>query len=169
MALGVAALQAIPALADTVNTGFAWTIFTGDLVSHDDENELSRDYVEYTETILYDLFKRMLGTGPVYAALGNHDTYTENYDHVADLWKHEKWLPGAAVQLAKKHYAAYMVKRMDGLRPTPGFHSSNHFNYINMTNPDVSGMLRFLTDELQSAEDAGDRGEMTVGFANADG
>lgn len=27
-----------------------------------------------------------------------------------------------------------------------------------MTNPDVSGMLRFLTDELQAAEDAGDRG-----------
>ena len=29
-------------------------------------------------------------------------------------------------------------------------------------------MLRFLTDELQSAEDAGDRGEMIAGFANVD-
>lgn len=36
--------------------------------------------------------------------------------------------------------------------------SANYFNYINMTNPDTSGMLRFLTDELQEAEDAGDRG-----------
>jgi hypothetical protein len=27
-----------------------------------------------------------------------------------------------------------------------------------MTNPDTSGMLRFVTDELQDAEDAGDRG-----------
>ena len=27
-----------------------------------------------------------------------------------------------------------------------------------MTNPDNSGMLRFLTDELQDAEDAGERG-----------
>jgi len=27
-----------------------------------------------------------------------------------------------------------------------------------MTDPDVSGMLRMLTDELQEAEDAGDRG-----------
>ncbi|KAG6873835.1 hypothetical protein C0995_010447 [Termitomyces sp. Mi166 len=183
MALGMAALQAIPALADTGDTGFAWTIYTGDLVSHDSENQLSR---------------RMLGTGPVYAALGNHDTYNSytclasfvktvalraqdapsslggtlaqqfnwNYDHVADLWKHEKWLPGAAVDLAKEHYAAYMVKRVDGLRvitlntdipPTQGFCSENIFNYMNMTNPDVSGMLRFLTDELQSAEDAGDR------------
>jgi sphingomyelin phosphodiesterase len=37
-------------------------------------------------------------------------------------------------------------------------HSANYFNYINMTNPDTSGMLRFVTDELQDAEDAGDRG-----------
>ena len=27
-----------------------------------------------------------------------------------------------------------------------------------MSNPDTSGMLRFVTDELQDAEDAGDRG-----------
>ena len=27
-----------------------------------------------------------------------------------------------------------------------------------MTHPDTSGMLRFVTDELQNAEDAGDRG-----------
>lgn len=45
MALGMAALQAIPALTDTQDTGFAWTIYTGDLVSHDSENQLSR-YVE---------------------------------------------------------------------------------------------------------------------------
>ena len=36
--------------------------------------------------------------------------------------------------------------------------SVNLFNYINLTHPDVSGMLRFLTDELQDAEDKGERG-----------
>jgi len=36
---------------------------------------------------------------------------------------------------------------------------SNWFNFINMTQPDPSGMLRFLTDELQDAEDAGERGK----------
>lgn len=36
--------------------------------------------------------------------------------------------------------------------------SANYFNYINMTTHDPSGMLRFVTDELQAAEDAGDRG-----------
>ena len=35
------------------------------------------------------------------------------------------------------------------------------FAYINMTNPDVSGMLRFLTDELQAAEDAHESGEVS--------
>ena len=30
-----------------------------------------------------------------------------------------------------------------------------------MSNPDTSGMLRFLTDELQNAEDAGDRGSFS--------
>jgi hypothetical protein len=39
-----------------------------------------------------------------------------NYDHLAELWAHEKWLPETAVQLAKAHYSAYMVRRQDGLR-----------------------------------------------------
>lgn len=30
-----------------------------------------------SQTVLYDLFKRMLGSGPVYAALGNHDSYNQ--------------------------------------------------------------------------------------------
>jgi hypothetical protein len=37
-------------------------------------------------------------------------------------------------------------------------YSANLFNYFNLSQPDNSGMLRFLTDELQDAEDQGDRG-----------
>ncbi|KJA28633.1 hypothetical protein HYPSUDRAFT_34088 [Hypholoma sublateritium FD-334 SS-4] len=179
ISLGLSALEAIPALTDTKDTGFAFTVYTGDLVSHDPDNQLSRGYIEYTETILYDLFKKMLGSGPVYAALGNHDSYNQaqdapnslgtplaqqfswNYDHVADLWQHEGWIPTSAVALARAHYAGYAVQRSDGLRiitlNTDMWYRANYFNYINMTNPDTSGMLRFLTDELQDAEDAGDR------------
>jgi hypothetical protein len=177
--LVLSALEAIPTLAGTQDTGFAWAVYTGDLVSHDPDNQLSRDYVEYVETTLYDLFKRMLGSGPVYATLGNHDSYNQaqdaphaiggalanqfswNYDHLASLWQHEEWLPEAAVELSRAHYSAYMTKRVDGLRiislNTDMWYKANWFNYINMTNPDTSGMLRFLTDELQDAEDSGDR------------
>ncbi|KAF7347369.1 SER THR protein phosphatase family protein [Mycena venus] len=179
MALAMAAVQAIPPLTGTEDTGFSFSIYTGDLVSHDPDNQLSRAYVEYTESLLYDLFRKMLGSGPVYAVLGNHDSYNQaqdaphmlggalasqfswNYDHLAALWQHEDWLPESAVELAKAHYSAFMVKRVDGLRiislNTDMWYKANYFNYINLDLPDNSGMLRFLTDELQAAEDAGDR------------
>ena len=41
-ALALAALESIPTLTNTEDTGFAWTLFTGDLLSHDSENQLSR-------------------------------------------------------------------------------------------------------------------------------
>jgi sphingomyelin phosphodiesterase len=40
--LAASVLEAIPVLTGTEHTGFAWTIYTGDLVSHDSENQLSR-------------------------------------------------------------------------------------------------------------------------------
>ena len=42
MSLVLSALEAIPEVAGTKETGFAWTLYTGDLVSHDPENESSR-------------------------------------------------------------------------------------------------------------------------------
>lgn len=47
--LAAAALQAIPVLAGTHDTGFDFSVYTGDLISHDPHNELSREYVLYTE------------------------------------------------------------------------------------------------------------------------
>ncbi|KAI0273987.1 Metallo-dependent phosphatase [Russula aff. rugulosa BPL654] len=132
--LAAAVLETIPVLTGTENMGFGWTIYTGDLVSHDPENQLSRDYVMYTEAVMYDLFKRTLGSGPVYPALGNHDSYNQaqdaphalggalgeqfswNYDHVSSLWSVEQWLPQTSVSQARAHYAAYGVQRTDGLR-----------------------------------------------------
>ncbi|KAJ4472551.1 Metallo-dependent phosphatase [Lentinula edodes] len=178
-ALILSALEAIPVLADTKDSGFDFMIFTGDLVSHDPENENSREFVEYSETVLFDLIKRTLLSGPVYATLGNHDSYSQaqgspnsldapgdnqyswNYDHVSSLWEHEGWLKNSVAQSAKAHYAAYSVQRSDGLKiislNTNLWYRPNYFNYINMTNPDVSGMLRMLTDELQESEDVGER------------
>ncbi|KIK44535.1 hypothetical protein CY34DRAFT_11021 [Suillus luteus UH-Slu-Lm8-n1] len=172
-------LEAIPPLTGTGSTGFNFTMFTGDMLAHDPYNQQSRALNEYAEVVLYDLFKRMLGPGPTYATLGNHDTslpdlaspsslggalgqqFSWLYDHVTTLWEQEGWLPEASVESSRTHYAAYMVKRADGLRvislDTNLWITSNYFNYINSSEPDVSGILRFLTDELQDAEDAGDR------------
>lgn len=38
---------------------------------------LAKGCAHLLQTVIYDLFKRTLGGGPVYAALGNHDTYNQ--------------------------------------------------------------------------------------------
>ncbi|KAI7548074.1 sphingomyelin phosphodiesterase-like protein [Hortaea werneckii] len=177
--LGLAALQAVGPLTGTSKDNpLAWTIYTGDLVSHDPQTQLSRAYTEYAEDSIYTLFKKYL-TGPVFSVLGNHDTNPEaidaphsmpgnlstqmswNYNHVAGLWKHEGWLNETAEQQARVHYGAYSVKNHYGLRMitfnTDFWYHSNYLNYINTSNPDVSGTFEFMFQELQAAEDAGER------------
>ena len=177
--LGLGALQSIGPLTNTsADDPFAWSIYTGDLVSHDTQNQLSRAYVEYAEYSIYDMFRSYIGS-PVFAVLGNHDSNPEaidaprsepdglgqqlswNYDHVAGLWQRNGWLNASDADEARLHYGAYSVKNQYGLRiitlNTDFWYRSNYLNYYNMTNPDVSGMQAFLIQELQAAEDAGER------------
>ncbi|KAK4550721.1 hypothetical protein LTR36_000300 [Oleoguttula mirabilis] len=177
--LGLAALQAVGPLTGTSKENpLAWTVYTGDLVSHDPQTELSRAYTEYAEDSIYTMLKKYV-TGPVFPVLGNHDTNPEaidaphslpgnlsmqmswNYDHVAGLWQHEGWLNSTAAEQARLHYGAYSVKNHYGLRMitfnTDFWYKSNFLNFINTTNPDVSGTFQFMIQELQAAEDAGER------------
>ncbi|CAK4034038.1 sphingomyelin phosphodiesterase asm-3 [Lecanosticta acicola] len=178
--LGLAALQAVGPLTGTsADNPLAWTIYTGDLVSHDPQTELSRAYVEYAETSIFNyMFKKYL-TGPVFPVLGNHDTNPEainaphslpgplgqqmswNTEHVSSLWKHEGWIDEAAASEARLHYGAYSIKNHYGLRMitfnSDFWYKSNFLNFINTSNPDVSGTFKFVIDELQAAEDAGER------------
>lgn len=177
--LGLAALQAVGPLTGTSkDQPLAWTVYTGDLVSHDPQSQLSRAYTEYAETSVYGMFKKYI-TGPVFAALGNHDSNPEaidslhnlpgplgqqqswNYDHVAGLWQHEGWIGPAEAAEARTHYGAYSIKNPYGLRVitfnTDFWYKSNFLNYINTTDPDNSGIFKWMIGELQAAEDAGER------------
>lgn len=132
--LGLAALQAVGPLTGTSKQNpLAWTVYTGDLVSHDPQSELSRAYTEYAEDSIYHMFKEYL-TGPVFPVLGNHDTNPEaidaphsllgnlsqqmswNYNHVSALWNMNGWIDDAAEQEARTHYGAYSIKNHYGLR-----------------------------------------------------
>lgn len=135
--LGLAALQAIGPLTGTGkgrnDEHLAWTLYTGDLVSHDPAPQMSRALVQYTETSIYDMFKSFL-SGPVFAALGNHDTspanidsphslpgrlgeqQSWNYEHLAGLWQHEGWISRKTADEAATHYGGYSVKTLHGLR-----------------------------------------------------
>ncbi|KAI6840131.1 sphingomyelin phosphodiesterase-like protein [Hortaea werneckii] len=157
--LGLAALQAVGPLTGTSKDNpLAWTIYTGDLVSHDPQTQLSRAYTEYAEDSIYTLFKKYL-TGPQPGNLSTQMSW--NYNHVAGLWKHEGWINETAEQQARVHYGAYSVKNHYGLRMitfnTDFWYHSNYLNYINTSNPDVSGTFEFMIQELQVAEDAGER------------
>lgn len=78
--LGLAALQAVGPLTGTNATNpFGWTVYTGDLVSHDPQNQLSRAYTEYAEVSIYQMFKEYIN-GPVFPVLGNHDSNPEAID-----------------------------------------------------------------------------------------
>jgi 3',5'-cyclic AMP phosphodiesterase CpdA len=173
-------LQALGPLTGTSKGGesFGFSIYTGDLVAHDPQSQLSRAFTEYTETSVYGMFKSYI-TGPVFAALGNHDSnpanidaphslpgrlgeqQSWNYHHVSGLWLNEGWMSyGDAVEAAT-HYGGYSVKTHLGLRiiafNTDFYYKSNIFMFINTTDPDNAGVFKWMINELQAAEDAGER------------
>jgi Calcineurin-like phosphoesterase len=185
--LATAALQAVGPLTGTTSQScsqddsFAWTVYTGDLVSHDSQNQLSRNYTEYAEYAVYYMLKHYIPGGPIFPVLGNHDSNPEaidsphslpgalsqqqswNYDHVSALWQQNNWISPEAAAQARMHYAAYSINhpQYPKLRiitlNTDFWYRSNFLNFINTTNPDNSGSLAFLVQELQAAEDAGER------------
>ncbi|KAF9813986.1 hypothetical protein IEO21_05357 [Rhodonia placenta] len=155
----LAAMQSVPVLTGTEEYGFNFSIYTGDLVSHDPGNQLSKEYTVYSE-VRYRAQNSPYNIGPELT-----DQFNWDYDHLAALWEYEGWISSETAQQARTHYSAYSVQRHDGLRiitlNTDMSRRDNYYAYINLSSSDNSGMLRFVTDELQDAEDAGDRGERT--------
>ncbi|KAL4402920.1 phosphoric diester hydrolase [Malassezia pachydermatis] len=171
--LMVNSMEALQSLGG--DNGFDLALFTGDLVAHDDLYRYSRDFARYSEQAIFDLLKTYLGSTPLIPALGNHDTSPENMmappaqlpdntashwdwdlSYVSKLWRNREWIGDQQVEDIRKHHGAFSVTPRKGLRVislnTDFWYYVNMFNYIHMSNPDVSGMLRFLTDELFEAE-----------------
>jgi hypothetical protein len=75
-----AALESVAPLTGTTHNNrshddqFAFGIYTGDLVSHEGQNELSRNYTLYAEWSIYHMLKAYIPSGPIFPVLGNHDT-----------------------------------------------------------------------------------------------
>lgn len=154
-------------------------LYTGDLVAHGQTWEESPDMVHYSESALFDIMHRHLQNTTVVAAIGNHDSYpTENaaprklpngrssqfswdWDYVSKLWHQEGWVNEQQAQDVRTHYGGYSITPRRGLRVitfnTDFWYRSNVFNYIHSSDPDYSGVLRWVTDELQAAEDAHER------------
>ncbi|KAK4159001.1 Metallo-dependent phosphatase-like protein [Cladorrhinum sp. PSN259] len=179
--LALGALQSIePLTGVSINNPTALTLYTGDLTAHDPERQISRAYVASTEDSIWQIFKSYIG-GPIYTALGNHDTspsnldsphvldqngplgqqFSWNYDHVSKLWEHYGWINKTTQAQAALHYGAYSVVHPLGLKiitlNTDFYYRSNIFAFINVSDPDYSGMFSLLIEELQNAEDLNQR------------
>ncbi|KAK0739753.1 Metallo-dependent phosphatase-like protein [Apiosordaria backusii] len=179
--LALAALQSVEPLAGvSVKNPPAFTLYTGDLVAHEPESTNGREYVEATEVAVWEIFKAYIG-GPIYAALGNHDSVPTNlesphpidnngplgqqfswhYDHISKLWEHYGWIDNLTQSQASLHYGGYSVVHPLGLKiitiNTDFYYRANIFAFLHADNPDYSGVFSFLVDELQKAEDEGQR------------
>ena len=159
--------------------GYDLALYTGDLVNHGETWDESEDLVKYAESALYDMMRRYLGNTTVITAIGNHDSYpTElaaphslpdnrsaqfswDWDYVSALWAKEGWLSDQEANMVRTHYGGYSIRPRQGLRlisfNADFWYTGNMFNFINTSHPDVSGVLRFVTDELQAAEEANER------------
>lgn len=154
-----------------------FTLYTGDIVTHDADWHYSHDMVTQIEQAMYDVMKRYLGRGPVFSTLGNHDsspsdsaaahdlpegheTFSWNYDYLSRLWQAEGWFDHDEAKQVGKHYGGYSVSPTKGLRVisinTDFIYVNNKWNVIEYQNPDLSGTLAWLTRELYRAEKRGE-------------
>ncbi|KAG0700280.1 hypothetical protein DFH29DRAFT_876702 [Suillus ampliporus] len=101
--------------------------------AHDPENQQFRSS--------YDLFKPMLGKPRYLSARFSFALLTRRCS-------------GVTVQLLP----CYTFPHFVALSNSSAGYRSKSFNYINSSESNVSGILSFLTDKLQDADDAGDRG-----------
>lgn len=159
-----------------VSRDYEFAIFTGDMVDHDPILISYEDSIaEEEESMKY--MKTYLGGIPVYPVLGNHDTYpfsqvaqdssgyfnlfTWNSDLMSKIWEEYGWLNSEGAQQVREHYGGFAVTTSRGLRiitiNSNFWYSWNMYNYWNTTNPDTSGVLKFLTNELLLCEKTNQR------------
>jgi hypothetical protein len=84
-----------------------------------------------------------------------------NYELLSGLWKDNGWINESTENYAATHYGAYAYTTPQGLKivslNTDFWLGDNIYNYYNFTNPDKSGILKFLISELEASEEIGQR------------
>ncbi|KAI9834412.1 MAG: hypothetical protein M1819_003023 [Sarea resinae] len=177
--LALSVFSTMPQFVNLSDVTFA--LFTGDIVSHDNDDQISRAYVEYEERVTYATFKNELGNIPIYPTLGNHDSLPEayntpnsftngsgssnifswNYELLSSLWQQDGWINASTASYASQHYGAYATTTPQGLKivslNTDFWYQANIFNFANYTNPDQSGIFAYLISELEASEQADQR------------
>lgn len=165
-------LKSVAQYQDQLGLDFQFSIFTGDLVDHDEDQYLDYEKNIKSEEYIFRDIKATLKDIPVYPVLGNHDTYPYaqlaqeksgfanlfdwNAELMADLWEDYGWLNSTTAKYARKHYTGFSVTTKTNLKVialnSNAYYASNLYNYWNATDVDSFGQFQFLIDELIDAE-----------------
>ncbi|KAF9317855.1 hypothetical protein BG003_000251 [Podila horticola] len=164
--LGKDMLNYIPKVAKP-----SFAIFTGDVPPHDVWLE-SESSVVPMEAVAYNVMAGLDAKIKIYPTVGNHEAGPVNlfptttsggdiswlYSSLADDWTH--WLPKDAVKSVKR-YGAYTVSPQPGFRiislNTNFCYTMNFYLYGHTKDYDPNGEIKWLIDQLQAAEDTGER------------
>ncbi|KAG0242308.1 hypothetical protein BGW41_004522 [Actinomortierella wolfii] len=148
----------------------AFSILTGDVPPHDVWNETLASVID-DHRVAYGAIRNGLKT-PMYPAIGNHESSPPNlfptqtsggdaawlYKNLANEWN--SWLPADATNSVRQ-YGAYTASPRPGLRiislNTNFCYTMNFYLYGNSKEYDPFGELKWLVNQLQAAEDAGER------------
>jgi sphingomyelin phosphodiesterase len=169
-------LEQVVAACEENDFEYEFALFTGDMVDHDPLGiTLERSVFEEEQVMKY--LKTHLEEIPVFAVLGNHDSYpfsqvaqkssgfgdlfSFNWELMAHLWSDYDWIDAETADQARLHYGGYATVTKQGLKiialNSNFWYRWNLYNYWDMYDPDTSGTLRFLVDELLECERSGNR------------
>lgn len=165
-------LKSVAQYQEKLGLDFKFSLFTGDMVDHNEAQYTSYEYVvESEELVLRDL-KHTLRDIPIYSVLGNHDTFPYaqiaqeksgfgnlfnwNADLMADIWEDYEWINATTARYVRKHYAGYAVTTPNNLKiislDSNAYYYKNLYMYWNATDIDSFGQFQFLIDELIDSE-----------------
>ncbi|KAG8453104.1 hypothetical protein GDO86_004787, partial [Hymenochirus boettgeri] len=145
--------------------------WTGDIPAHNVWQQTRADQLNALKTIT-DLFRKYLGTVPVYPAVGNHESTPVNsfpppsvhgnessdwlYHEMSQQW--QDWLPPSALETLRTggFYTVQIGPKLRLVSLNMNFCAlENFWLLINYTDP--AGQLKWLVDILQEAENQGDK------------
>ncbi|GME90480.1 unnamed protein product [Ambrosiozyma monospora] len=114
------------------NLSFEFSIFTGDLVDHDELKYIGYETTVQAEEVVFRDVKQKLQNIPVYSVMGNHDTFPYgeiaseksgfsnlfdwNAELMAEMWTDYEWLNAEEAQLVRTHYTGFSVTTKRGLK-----------------------------------------------------
>ncbi|CCH45922.1 sphingomyelinase-like phosphodiesterase 3a [Wickerhamomyces ciferrii] len=165
-------LLSIAKYQEELGLDFEFSIFTGDLVDHDEPEFININQTIKSEEMSFRDVKAILKDIPMYAVLGNHDTFPYaqmaqkksgfgnlfdwNAELMADLWEDYGWINSTQARYAREHYAGFAVTTKSNLKVislnSNTWYPSNLYAYWNATDFDSFGQFQFLIDELIESE-----------------